>query len=93
MVDVRAKEVLYSGTRIGHQDCTKRPSYGLHGSRKAEMEFCAYHKELGMIEIVSNYPRCAHPGCTIRPSLGLDRSKKAEFCAQSMRWSMSSTRA
>ncbi len=77
--------------RCGHPNCSKRPSYGMAGSMKAEM--CAEHALDGMVDVVSK--RCGHPNPK-RPSYGMAGSKKPNMCAEHapwMTWSTWSTRA
>ena len=61
-----------------HNSCTKRPSYGVAGSRKAE--YCSQHASDGMIDVVRK--RCAHNSCTKHSSYGVAGSRKAEYCSQ-----------
>ena len=53
MIDVVRKRCVYNG-------CTKHPSYGVAGSRKAA--YCSQHALDGMIDVVSK--KCVHNGCT-----------------------------
>lgn len=62
--------------RCDFQGCSKHPSYGVAGSKKAE--FCVAHAQEGMVDVCSK--RCGHPGCTKRSSYGTPGSKKPQFC-------------
>ena len=71
MVDVINKTCCREG-------CSKRPSFGLAESRKAE--FCSQHARNGMVNVVSK--TCCREGCSKQPSFGLAGSRKAEFCSK-----------
>ena len=64
--------------RCLYGSCSKRPSFGVSGTKKAE--YCAQHAPHGLVDIVNK--RCAHEGCSKRPSFGVLGTKKAEYCAQ-----------
>ncbi len=64
MVDVRSK-------RCSHPNCSKRPSYGMAGSKKADM--CAEHALDGMVNVLHKKSRCGHPSCSKRPSYGMQQ--------------------
>ena len=71
MVDVRSK-------RCAHNGCTKYPSYGETGTKRAE--YCLQHALDGMIDVVSK--RCAHNGCIKQPSYGVAGYGNSKYCAQ-----------
>ena len=43
-----------------HDGCTKWASFGMEGTKKAEL--CSDHASEGMVDVSSK--RCGHPGCT-----------------------------
>ncbi|CAM9360534.1 unnamed protein product [Sphacelaria rigidula] len=57
--------------------CSKYPSFGAAGARKAE--FCAIHATAGMVNV--KHKRCGNEGCSKRASFGAPGGRKAEFCA------------
>lgn len=61
-----------------HRDCTKRPSFGMEGSKLAE--FCSAHKAVGMVDVKNK--RCIHHGCTKQSGYGVPGSNKKEFCSE-----------
>ncbi|CAM9903697.1 unnamed protein product [Sphacelaria rigidula] len=63
--------------RCGKEGCSKLPSFGAAGGRKAE--FCATHAPAGMVNVSSS--RCGEEGCSKQPSFGAAGGRKAEFCA------------
>ena len=72
--------------RCGHPSCNKRPSYGMGGSKTAEV--CSKHKKEGMVDIRKK--RCGCPGCINQPSYGTEGGKTAEFCARHAKVGMAS---
>ena len=54
--------------------CTKRPSYGIRGSKRPE--YCAPHKLRGMVNVINKF--CLE--CKARPSFGTRGTKKATHC-------------
>ena len=64
--------------RCGHQGCTKQPSYGVEGTKKAEL--CSQHAAEGMVNVKRG--RWGHKGCNKWPSFGVAGTKKAELCAR-----------
>ncbi|CAM9675420.1 unnamed protein product [Ectocarpus sp. 8 AP-2014] len=76
-------------SQCGHANCTKRPTYGVAGSKKRE--FCSQHARDGMVNV--NNKRCIQPNCTTIPSFAAAGSKKAEFCSQHAREGMVDVRS
>ncbi|CAM9902246.1 unnamed protein product [Ectocarpus sp. 13 AM-2016] len=76
-------------SQCGHANCTKRPTYGVAGSKKRE--FCSQHARDGMVNV--NNKRCIQPNCTTIPSFAAVGSKKAEFCSQHAREGMVDVRS
>ncbi|CAN0506083.1 unnamed protein product [Ectocarpus sp. 12 AP-2014] len=76
-------------SQCGHAKCTKRPTYGVAGSKKRE--FCSQHARDGMVNV--NNKRCIQPNCTTIPSFAAVGSKKAEFCSQHAREGMVDVRS
>ncbi|CAM9153130.1 unnamed protein product [Sphacelaria rigidula] len=68
----------------GNDNCSKKPSYGVMGSRKAE--FCAAHASSRMTTLTSK--KCGNEGCFKYPSYGVEGSRKREFCAVHARLGM-----
>lgn len=58
--------------------CSKKPEYGVSGSRKAE--FCFHHATAGMVNVCSK--QCCSRGCSKQPLYGASGSRKATFCSQ-----------
>jgi len=67
MIIVRSKKCV-------SDECPKKPSYGVAGSRKAE--YCAQHALEGMVGV---YLKKCVPKL---PTYGISGSRKAEYCAQ-----------
>ena len=59
-----------------HRGCTRRPSFGAPGTKKAR--WCKAHRHSGSEDVVSKQ-HCEHPGCKKRPSFSTD--KKPRWCA------------
>ena len=57
----------------GYEGCSTLPSYGVAGSKKAEL--CSKHARAGMVNVMNR--TCGHEGCSILPSYGVAGSKKA----------------
>merc|ERR1719335_1032843 len=53
----------------------KQPAFGLPGG---EPQWCAAHKPVGAVDVVSK--RCRHAGCEKHPGFGLP-GEKAQWCA------------
>ncbi|CAN0307138.1 unnamed protein product [Pylaiella littoralis] len=64
-------------TKCNHVGCSKRASYGVAGTKTAEL--CSGHAKDGTVNVVSKM--CNHRGCTKRPSFGVAGTKTAEFCS------------
>ena len=71
MFNVRSK-------KCARDACSKRPSYGISGSTKAE--YCAQHGLEGMVRVSSKI--CADQGPSIMPSYGISGSRKAHTWAE-----------
>lgn len=58
--------------RCGHPNCTKRPTYGVEGSKRAEL--CVGHAEEGMKDVANR--RCGFPSWLHKqPTCGVEGSK------------------
>ena len=68
--------------RCPHPNCSKAPSYGTAGSKKAEI--CAEHPWGGMVNQRSQQEMWPPPCSTHPPTARLAATKKR--CAQSMLW-------
>ncbi|CAM9522436.1 unnamed protein product [Sphacelaria rigidula] len=77
MVDVVSKQ-------CGDEGCSKKPSYGVAGSKKAE--FCSQHARGGMVNV--RFQTCCSEGCSKKPSYGVAGSKNARFSPQHARAGM-----
>ncbi|CAN0478399.1 unnamed protein product [Ascophyllum nodosum] len=71
MVDVYRK-------KCGTESCSKRPSFGVAGTKTAE--YCAQHAPHGMVDVYNK--KCKAESCSKRPSFGVAGTKTAEYCAQ-----------
>ncbi|CAM9710403.1 unnamed protein product, partial [Sphacelaria rigidula] len=71
MVDVQHKV-------CSTENCSKRPSFGLTGIRKAE--FYLQHVEDEVIGLRDKM--CSMEGCSKQPLFGLAGSRKRDFCLQ-----------
>ncbi|CAM9755844.1 unnamed protein product [Sphacelaria rigidula] len=80
----RAGMVNVGSKTCGEEGCSKLPSFGMAGSRKAE--YCATHARTGMVYVTGK--TCREEGCSTSPSFGVAGSKKAEFCATHARAGM-----
>ena len=60
------------------QDCRKRPSFGVAGTKMAE--YCAQHALDGMVDVCKK--KCRTESCCKNPSFGVEGTKKGEYCAQ-----------
>ncbi len=60
-----------------HDGCTKGASFGVDGSKEAEL--CCEHKRDGTVDLSK---KCLYDGCTKVPSFGVDGSKNVVFCSE-----------
>ncbi|CAM9293047.1 unnamed protein product [Sphacelaria rigidula] len=74
MVDVKSK-------KCGDEGCSKRPSFGVVGSKKAE--FCSKHAMAGMVDV--RVGKCGYGGCSKHPSFGVVGSNMTEVCFEHVR--------
>ena len=60
------------------EDCGKRPSFGVTGTKTAE--YCAQHVPDGMVDVKSR--KCKTKDCRKCPSFGVAGTKIADYCAE-----------
>lgn len=70
--------------KCAEEECSKSPSYGVAGSKKAE--FCSQHARAGMVNVKSN--ACVQEDCSKQPSYGVAGISRREFCVQHARVGM-----
>ena len=62
--------------RCQHPGCSKRPCFGLPGTRPC---FCGTHRSPEMVDVISH--KCAYPGCS-HPTGHEGNRTRSKFCGE-----------